>query len=71
MKFFLTYEKNGIYSENIVYASDERAARAWYETILKKKVVGCREMVSPYIKPSTPVVGVPLTYTEIMEVGRT
>ena len=67
MKFELTYHSGGdVYSANIVYAADEKAARAWYERVLHKSVVGCREMVSPWIKPGQPVVDVPMNYSDIV-----
>ncbi len=68
MKFELTYDcGDGIYSANVVYAANEEAARAWYEKVEKKAVIGCREMVLPYIKPGMPIFTVPMTATEINE----
>lgn len=68
MKFELTYDcGDNIYSANVVYASDERAARLWYERVERKSVIGCREMVSPYIKPGMPIIDVPMNASEILK----
>ena len=67
MKFELTYHcGDNIYSSNIVYAADERAAKEWYDRVLHKPVLGVREMVSPYVKPGQPIVEVPMTSSEII-----
>ena len=67
MKFELTYHcGDGIYSSNIVYAADERAAKEWYDRVLRKPVLGVREMVSPFCKPGQPIVEVPMTADEII-----
>ena len=68
MKFELTYDcGDQIYSANVVYAANEEAARAWYERVKHRTVIGCWEMVSPYIKPGKPIVTVPMNATEIYE----
>lgn len=68
MKFELTYDcGNDIYSANVVYAANEEAARLWYEIVEGKPVIGCREMISPYIKPGMPVFTVPMNATEIKQ----
>lgn len=68
MKFELTYDcGNNIFSANVVYAANEEAARLWYERVEHKTVIGCREMISPYIKPGMPVTDVPMNATEIRE----
>lgn len=68
MKFELTYDcGDNIYSTNVVYAANEKAARLWYERVEHKPVIGCLEIISPYVKPGMPIFSVPMTATEILE----
>ena len=66
MKYEITYHSGGnVYSANIVYAATEDAARLWYERVLHKSVVGCREIITPWMKPGQPVVEVPMNASDI------